>query len=147
MYFTSEELKCSLNNTKHTHKSLIHFNIRSLSKNYDSMIDFFSNLNNPFTIICLSEIWLSNADIVLFGIPGYTMEACVRKDTRYGGSAILIQDNQSYRRRHDLYFSCSNVESVFLEFDTSFLSANSRNTIIGSYRSPSSCPTLFWMLS
>lgn len=144
MYFSSEELKRSLNNSRLTHKSLIHFNIRSLSKNYDNMIDFFSNLNNPFTIICLSEVWLTNADSKLFGIPGYTMEVCVRKDVRYGGSAILVQDNHPYHRRHDLSFSCPNVESVFLEFDKTFLSANSRNTIIGSvYRSPSSCSANF----
>lgn len=114
-------------------------NIRSLSKNFDAMIDFFTTLDNPFTVVCLSEVWLTSTDLNLYAIPEYSAEFCCRDDNRYGGSAIYVSSNQPYRRRNDISFSTANVESVWLEFDCNFLRSNSRSTVIGCvYRSPSS---------
>lgn len=137
--YCPDELKSLLNESRVTHKSFIHFNVRSLSKHFDDIIDFFTNVNHSFSVVCFSETWLIPTDASLYGIPRYNAEFSFRENSRYGGSAIFILDNQSYIRRNDISFTCANVESVWLEFDQSFLETNNQKTIVGTiYRSPSS---------
>lgn len=119
--------------------SLIHFNVRSLRKHHNDLIHFLTAINHTFSVICLSETWLTNNDGNLYGISNYTSEYCNRDSARGGGSAVFIDSSLSYRRRHDLSFTNLNCESVWLEFDQTVFSLNGRNTIIASiYRSPSS---------
>lgn len=94
------------------------------------MIDFFTALDHSFTVICLSEVWLTSVDTNLYAIPHYSAEFCCRGDNRYGGSAIYVSASQPYRRRSDIAFSSANVESVWLEYDCNFLRSNSRSTVV-----------------
>lgn len=95
-------------------------------------------------MICFSEIWLTPFDTDLYNIPNYSVEFCLRSESRYGGSAIYVLSNLPYHRRQDISFSCANVESVWLEFDKTVITANNRSTIVASiYRSPSSSYAAF----
>lgn len=121
-----------------SHISIMHFNTRSLPKNFDDMVNFLSLTNHHFSLICLLETWLSADDDNMFSIPGYRAEFFHRLGDYHGGSAMFISNALSYKRRTDIAFSVSKCESVWLEFDRNFLPSNKR-TIIGSiYRSPSS---------
>lgn len=130
------ELKQLLSCSPASHVSIIHFNARSLLKNFDDMVNFLTLTDHHFSLICLSETWLSAADNNMFSIPGYRAEFFHRRGDCHGGSAIFTSNTLSYRRRTDIAFSVPKCESVWLEFDRDFLPSNKR-TIIGSiYRSP-----------
>ena len=35
----------------------IHVNIKSLSKNFDNLLDILRNSNNSFNVLCITETW------------------------------------------------------------------------------------------
>ena len=53
-----ESFSCKLNSKS---ISILHLNIRSLKKNFDSFKLFLSSLNFEFSIICFSETWLDDS--------------------------------------------------------------------------------------
>lgn len=119
--------------------SLVHLNTRSLRRHYDDLLAFLSIVEREFSVICLSETWLSADEGNLYALPGYVSEYCHRGTNRNGGSAVLITSSIPYKHRQDLFFENINCESVWLEVETSALPLNNRHTIIASiYRSPSS---------
>lgn len=143
MYYSVDQLKLLLSKSSSSHKSVIHFNTRSFPKNKDDVMNFLSLSAHTFSVICLSETWLSPSDDKLFTVNGYDAEYDHRKSDRHGGSAILISKQLSYKRRSDIAFNVDKVESVWIEFDRASFPSN-KNTIIASiYRSPSSSYTHF----
>lgn len=137
MHYSLDHLKSLLLSSSTTHKSIIHFNSRSLPKHYDDLVNFLTLADHAFSLICLSETWLSSDDDKLFALPGYQAEYNHRSTDRHGGSAIFISNDISYKRRQDIMFLTQKCESVWLEFDR-FIFASTKNTIIGCiYRSPS----------
>lgn len=70
-YFSTLEAQKFLDNSG---LSAIHFNARSLRKNYDDILAQLSSLNHYFSFICVSETWLSPDDANLFCFPNYTPE-------------------------------------------------------------------------
>lgn len=138
MSYSIDQFKKLISEQPPCHTSIIHFNIRSLTKHYDDITDFQTLVSHKFSIICLSEIWLSSCDDTLFSLPGYNCEFDHRPNDRHGGSAMFISHTLPYKRRIDLSFRTDKVESVWLEFDRTSFSA-SKNTVMASiYRSPSS---------
>ena len=51
--------------------SLIHFNARSLQKSFDEMAEFLLLLKHSFSIIAISETWISGTPLIPFKLPGY----------------------------------------------------------------------------
>ena len=51
--------------------SIIHFNARSLYKNFEDISIFLSSLKHSFTIIAVSETWISRDPVIPFNLPGY----------------------------------------------------------------------------
>lgn len=53
--------------------NLLHFNSRSLYKNFDSIHDFICQLDQNFSVYGFSETWIhSNTPVSLFNLSGYT---------------------------------------------------------------------------
>ena len=50
-YFSSETL------------SILHLNIRSMTKNFETFQEFYNSLNVNFSIICLSETWTNDNNL------------------------------------------------------------------------------------
>lgn len=126
------------------HRSVIHFNTRSLRKNIDGITNFISSLNHSFSFICTSETWLCDDDSDLYGFPSYVPEYCHREKGSHGGAAIFVSSGIAYSRRHDLAIDVSNCESVWIETDHSFIPDSRKKFILGCiYRSPSSSVTEF----
>lgn len=136
-YHSIDQFSNLLQNNAINLKSLVHLNIRSLPKHYDDLVNFLTLTGHSFSLVCLSETWLTPTDAPLFSLPNYRAEFANRVDSRCGGSAIFVSNTLSYTRRYDISIATSKCESVWIELDKSFLSKT--NTIIGSiYRSPSS---------
>ena len=67
--------------------SVIHVNISSLQKNFDSLQEFLCSLPHLPHIICLSEIRLNNLPLTNIELPGYKL-LHADSTTRAGGVAI-----------------------------------------------------------
>lgn len=120
-------------------RSIIHFNARSLRKHFDEFHNLVSSFTSPFSIIGITETWLSEDDRNLFCFPSYTPYYCHRLSSNHGGAAIYVLSNIPCKRRFDLELKAVHCESVWLEFEHSFLNRDNKNFILGCvYRSPSS---------
>lgn len=82
--------------------SAILVNALSLRKNYIEISAFLGSFDCPFSIIGLSETWISAEDKDLYGLSCYSCKYCHRDGDPYGGSAIYVLNGLSYTRRHDL---------------------------------------------
>ncbi len=118
--------------------STFHLNIRSLSSNYDKFIHYLFSLKRDFSVIALSETWLTEASGEIFKLPNYNVVHNVRKNRSGGGVSLFIHDDYEFRIRTDLSLKSDKVEveSVFVEL---FGVSGGRNIIIGViYRPPDS---------
>lgn len=125
-------------------RSLIHFNARSLQKNMDGITTFLSSTSHKFSVICISETWLSASHNHLYTFPSYSAEYCHRDNSNHGGAAVFVSSELRFHRRLDLTLKVANCESVWVEFHDSFFSQDKKNLIVGCiYRSPSSCGSAY----
>ena len=128
--------KCSDMNVSESYFGIIHFNIRSVSKNLNSAEIFLTNLKFKFSVIALTETWLNPSNCECYSLPGYVMETKCRNVRSGGGVALLINDNIEYYVRNNLNEFCEKMESLFIEIPKSAI-ATTKNVIIGvTYRPP-----------
>ena len=117
--------------------SILHHNIRSAPANLKSLELYLSNLNLSFSVVCLSETWLTDSNASLFTLPEYNHESLIRKHRRGGGVSILIKEGFNYRRREDLSLSNDSVECLTIELTSSGCNTVLNNTLITViYRPP-----------
>ena len=62
--------------------SIIHSNVRSVSKNLSDFENYLSNLNCRFSVIALSETWLNETNSSLYRIANYNVIKNSRKGKR-----------------------------------------------------------------
>ena len=60
---------------------MIHVNIRSVPANLTGLLSYMSNIEKQFTVIGLTEIWLTPFTIETYGINGYNHVGLTRKKT------------------------------------------------------------------
>ena len=89
--------------------SALHFNIRSLSKNFDSFCHLLDELQNPFTVIGLSETKILDGSppITNTCIPGYDFLSQPTL-SEAGGVGFYIKENLTDTKRDK--FCCSKPE-------------------------------------
>ena len=73
-YFNAKEIceECICKNSF----SVLHVNIRSINKNFDTFKNFYSKLNCKFSMVCFSETWTTDNSIrndSNFQIENYTV--------------------------------------------------------------------------
>ena len=135
--------QCSQMNINSDHFSALHFNIRSLPKHQLDLETFLSTLFVKFTVIGLTETWLSPNSVLCYDLDGYTSVSRFRNDRIGGGVSLLIKDGISYNVIEDLSLIHTYMESLFVEIDASVFKT-SKNILIGViYRPPDSNPDIF----
>ena len=96
-----------------------HFNIRSLSKNFDSFHHLLGELNNSFQVIGLSEtrIKVNLPPLVNTSIAGFDF---ISQPTlsEAGGVGFYIRNNLSYTKRDEFCCSKPEFESLWIEIET-----------------------------
>ena len=81
---------------------MIHFNSRSLFKNFDSIHEFILQLKFTFSIIGFSETWINDCTPSLFSMDNYTFLHNDRNKSRGGGVGLMISYLLNVKPRKDL---------------------------------------------
>ena len=116
--------------------SLFHLNIRSIPQNLSKLTAYLCMLPLDFSIIGISESWLTESNKDCYQISGYNSEHLCRKTKRGGGVSILIKTNVKYKRREDLDIMNDNAEAIFIEIKREEFNTK-KDMIIGVvYRPP-----------
>ena len=89
-YIFPEELQKFLGDDKDENVSVLHLNIRSINKNFESFKMFLSNLSFSFSTIWFSETWLndSNVDNSNYELPNYVSVHQIRNHYKGWGFSI-----------------------------------------------------------
>ena len=101
--------------------SIIHFNIRSLSKNGDEMIALLTCLKKQPDIIVISESFLDSDTICTLQLDGYNAFHVVRGDIKRGGVSIFTRNYLNTEQVEEYSFADAELEicTVILKFKTS----------------------------
>ena len=117
-------------------------NIRSLPKHYSELQSYLSALNLNFSVIGLTETWLTDCTADFFELEGYSHFKLFRSCKRGGGVSLYINDNLDARKREDLSVMNSNFEVMVVEIvKNEAIDKNIVLTIV--YRPPNSDIQLF----
>ena len=113
-YFTPEESTRNLNHFDKSSFSVLHLNIRSLQKNFDSLFNLLMTLKFKFKVICITETWSSDNSINLnlFKLPQYKSIHQVRRTGKGGGIAVFLHESLTFNVRHDLSVSSADIEAL-----------------------------------
>ena len=134
-YILPEEFQNFLDDDISESLSILHLNIRSIKKIFETFKNFLSTLNYNFSIICFSETWLdeTNNENSNYELPGYYSIHQIRNNRKGGGVSIYINKALNFKTKDDLSINCKDVESLCIKL----LLENKRNTLINIlYRPP-----------
>ena len=112
--------------------SIVHHNIRSLTKNYDGFMVDLEMLDLTFDVICLSETWMKGNALDIY-FPNYVPFHQMRCSRRGGGVAIYVKNSLISKTRPELNICTENSELVSAEI----IHRNKRVIICTAYRPPS----------
>lgn len=115
--------------------SILHQNIRSISKNFDEIKIFLSQFNTFFDIIILTETW-HIVDTNCFHINGYEMIYNHGNINQNDGVVMYIRSK--YNHNTTLHY-LSNIQVI----KTKLTHLGKPITITAIYRPPSTCPEVF----
>ena len=122
--------------------SIIHLNARSLLKNLDQLNLMFGSLKKPFSVIGISETWLTDCAAELFNITGYNFVSNHRKSKTGGGVGIYLQNDLQYKLHNECKLSDpETIESLFVEITV----PHGKNIIVGSVYRPPNQNTAFFL--
>ena len=129
-YFTPEESTRDLNNFDKSSFSMLHLNIRSLQKNFDSLFNLLMTLKFEFKVICITETWCSDNSMNhnLFKLPQYKSIHQVRRTGKGGGRAVFLHESLTFNVRHDLSVNNANIEALCVEI----INKKSKNIVINT---------------
>ena len=118
-------------------------NVRSLPKHIDELELYLDSLDFNWSIIGLSETRLDDSKQDLYNLQNYTSIHAFRNGRSGGGVSMFIKNNAQFKRRFDLQFFYSEMESIFIEIDSSVYCTKS-NIVVGLiYRMPDSSVEVF----
>ena len=78
------------------HLSMFHINIRSMQNKFNELDCFMSLLKLNFTIIGITETWISDANYGLYEFENYSHNAVYGQDKRGGGVLLFVRDGILY---------------------------------------------------
>jgi hypothetical protein len=110
--------------------SLMHLNIRSVSKNLSQFNSYCESLQFTFSVVGLTETWLTESTRDIYSINGYQHFSLIRAKKRGGGVSLFVKNVFNVTARKDLDVMNENIEGLFIELQE-------KNCVIGIiYRPP-----------
>ena len=97
-YYTDDQFnrKCHTN-AESDNFALIHYNCRSLAKNFTMIRDHITTLDSMFDVIALTETWLNDNDSDYFNLDGYELVSCSRSSKKGGGVGLYIRNSMQHK--------------------------------------------------
>ena len=137
-YITQDQLNDVVKHFSDDTFSLIHLNVRSLSKHFDELqilLNHQSESKHSFSVIGLTETWLTSNINLPFAIHGYDLIVNNRFKKTGGGVALYLSDCFKFTVLDEITLMNDFIESLFVEITV----PNSKNIIVGIiYRPPNS---------
>ena len=120
--------------------SLLNYNIRSLSSNFNKFTELIDSAKLKLNVILLTESWLSDDSAESFQINSYNGFHSYRTLQKGGGVSVFIRDIFNVVQVPEFTY----IES-FIELNTVKIEnpQGADIIIIGVYRPPSGCPDNF----
>ena len=121
--------------------SIMHLNTRSLKHNFDNLRLLLDNpRNSSFSVIGLTETWLTKSSAVYYSLPGYKFIENSRINKTGGGVAFYIKDDLDFHVLSEVSLMNDIVESLSIEIKV----PDSKNILITViYKPPNSSCKLF----
>ena len=133
------DLSFNENFHRHDNFSLFHVNIRSLPRNFDHLKIHLNELKHSFTIIAISENWLTNINREIYHLKGYSHKKTIREQRTGGGVPLFIKNDINFQVRDNININLPDVDSLFIEIPKEELHSN-KNIFVGvCYRPPHVC--------
>ena len=116
-YYTEDLFNKKVNHDRSqtNYLSMIHLNIKSVASKLSNFLAFLENVNETFSVIALSETWLTTANQDCYAIPGYNHIALIRPDRIGGGVSLFIKDNIDFKELKHVSASDAVMESLFVQ--------------------------------
>ena len=93
-------------------------------------------LSVKFSIVAVSETWLTPLNAELHCLSGYSPINLYRDKRRGGGVSLFVKESLHYITRKDLNVFNADIEAVFIEIDKKLISTK-KNIVVGCvYRPP-----------
>ncbi len=121
--------------------SVMHLNIRSLSKNHDYLVSFLSTIRCTFDVIACSETWLNErSHIDTLNLEGYKLYHKNRLGRTGGGVCMYVNSRLQANVCDNLVLDDEYSDSLFININTD----KGKDILIGViYRPPDSNLTNF----
>ena len=116
VFYAVEEAATSLKIFNDKTFSVLHLNVRSLNKNFESLKELLTTIKFEFKVICLTETWCMDdpRNETLFNLENYTSINQVRKHGRGGGVCVFIPNSLTFKLRSDLGTNSNDIESLVI---------------------------------
>ena len=114
---------------------MLHLNIRSLQKNFDSLLSLLMTLKFEFKVICITETWCydNSMNHSLSELPQYKSIHQGRRAGKGGGIAVFLHEYLTFNIRHDFGVNNANIEALCIEI----INKKSKNFLINTqHRQP-----------
>jgi len=112
IYIDENELESFLPTCSASNLNLLHINCRSMNKNFDKLQNLLDTMKAKFTIIAVTETWLSKTTDELYNLEGYNFTNISRTDKKGGGVALYIDTSLSFTVVRNLTFIRDNLECL-----------------------------------
>lgn len=139
-YYNINDINTSLNKHPFNGFSILSHNIRSAPKNLTQLTSYLDLLNPQFqfSVIGLTETWLSEDNCSAYAIPNYRATHMNRQNKKGGGVSIFLHQSITFKTRDDLSLSNNNIECIFIEVLRFPNDSSSKPLIAVIYRPPNS---------
>ncbi|XP_013868123.1 uncharacterized protein LOC106520513 [Austrofundulus limnaeus] len=138
-YYTDDNYSQCVKSDKEM--SIIHFNSRSLYANYEKIKEYLYQLKKSFSVIAITETWLTSEKGVDFILEGYEFNYINRKNKKGGGVALYINNDLKYKVVEKMSVSVDEVmECITIEIQFE----KQKNIMVSCvYRAPASDTEVF----
>ena len=107
--------------------------------NFASFLSHMENLSHKFSVIALTETWLKQSNVFLYGMTGYNHIAITRSHGKGGGVSQLISDVFEYSELTEMCMVSDYIECIFVRIINNEFSS----VICAIYRPPNSNIIMF----
>lgn len=129
-YFTQEQYKSMVHSEGKL--SIIHFNSRSMYRQFDSIKDYFQLFTHPFNVIAISETWFNLERGIHFSLEGSELLYKNRNNKTAGGVALYIHRSLKFNIVQDMTIAIDELmECIIIE-----IQMETKKNVSCIYRTP-----------